>query len=162
SAGNSTTSQSTGPSTSVVSAIRGASPLRRRVASTRMGEIQAVDGSAAATGTSGASLAPAGRVSPSVAMWATTTATMISGPEPEPAGAVSRDAIITADNGRRRTHTVAAAMQTATPGVVGNPGRCDAMIPAAAPRNNAGKVGPPRKLPSDSPYAIPLKTISQA
>ena len=34
------------------------------------------------------------------------------------------------------------------------------MIPAAAPRNSAGNVGPPRKLPSDRPYAKPLNTIS--
>jgi len=32
-----------------------------------------------------------------------------------------------------------------------NPGRREAMIPPAAPRNIAGKVGPPRKLPSDRP-----------
>ena len=34
--------------------------------------------------------------------------------------------------------------------VIGMPGRCEAIIPAVAPRNMAGNVGPPRKLPSDS------------
>jgi len=35
-------------------------------------------------------------------------------------------------------------------------------MPAAAPRKMAGKVGPPRKLPSDIAYAAPLHRISNA
>ena len=42
------------------------------------------------------------------------------------------------------------------------PGRCEAIIPAAAPRNIAGKVGPPRKLASEIAHASPLKASSGA
>ena len=36
------------------------------------------------------------------------------------------------------------------------------MSPATTPRKSAGKVGPPRKLPSEIDQARPLKTISSA
>ena len=39
----------------------------------------------------------------------------------------------------------------ATAGTSGNPGRCDRAMPPAAPMNSAGKIGPPRKLPSEMP-----------
>ena len=68
----------------------------------------------------------------------------------------------TALSGSRKIVTMPAAMPTATATVIGNPGRCDIMIPAAAPRNIAGKVGPPRKLPSENAYATPLATSSSA
>ena len=56
--------------------------------------------------------------------------------------------------------TQAAAMRTATAGVSENPGRSAARSPAAAPRNNAGNVGPPRKFPSEMLQATPLNTRS--
>jgi hypothetical protein len=47
--------------------------------------------------------------------------------------------------------TLIAPMPMATPAAIGNPGSCDSAIPPAAPRNIAGKTGPPRKLASDAP-----------
>ena len=53
--------------------------------------------------------------------------------------------------------TAAAAISTATAGVSENPGRCAASRPPAAPMNRAGKVGPPRKLPSEMLQASALE-----
>ena len=74
---------------------------------------------------------------------------IVSGVTPAPALPVSSVATTTADNGRRRMATVPAPIPTATAAASGNPGRCDAMSPPAAPRKMAGKVGPPRKAPSE-------------
>jgi hypothetical protein len=46
---------------------------------------------------------------------------------------------------------VIAPMPMATPATSGSPGRCDAAIPPTAPMKIAGKIGPPRKLLSDTP-----------
>jgi DNA-binding CsgD family transcriptional regulator len=79
-----------------------------------------------------------------------------------PALEVSSRAMTVADSGSRRTDTAAAAISTATAGVSENPGRCAASSPPAAPRNKAGKVGPPRKLPSEMHQAAPLNSSSHA
>src|ERR1700729_77681 len=98
----------------------------------------------------------------SVRTYATTTPTMISGSTLGPACDVSSVASTTADSGSLSTATIAAPIRTGTAADCGKPGRCEAMIPAATPRNRAGTAGPPRKLPSDRPYAGPLNTISHA
>src|SRR3954452_15433086 len=87
---------------------------------------------------------------------------MTSGVDPEPDPLVKTAASTIADSGSPSIATVAAPMPTATAGVSANPGRCDAISPAAAPRNRAGNTGPPRKLPSEIPYATPLATIRSA
>ena len=92
---------------------------------------------------------------------ATTTPTMMSGPEPAPDPPVRSTASTTAESGRFRTETTAAPMPTATAGVIEKPGRCEAITPAVAPRNSAGNVGPPRKPPSEMLQAIPLNAIDQ-
>src|SRR6266516_998616 len=96
--------------------------------------------------------------STSVAMYAATTATMISGATPGPALEVRSSATTTDDSGSRRIDTTPAPIKTATAGVSEKPGRCPARRPPTRPRNSAGKVGPPRKLPSEMLQAAPLKT----
>ena len=59
------------------------------------------------------------------------------------------------ESGSFSIDTHAAAIKTATAGVSDSPGRWPARRPPAAPRNNAGNVGPPRKLPSDRLQASP-------
>ena len=54
-------------------------------------------------------------------------------------------------SGRSSITTHIAPMPVATPATSGNPGRCDNAMPPAPPMNSAGKVGPPRKLLSDTP-----------
>ena len=56
--------------------------------------------------------------------------------------------------------TVIAPMPMAAPPIIGRPGRCERAMPPAAPMNMLGKIGPPRKLLSDRPYASPLHTTS--
>ena len=80
----------------------------------------------------------------SVTTYATTTPTMISGSTLGPACDVSSVASTTAESGSRSTATIATPMPTGTAADSGKPGRCEHMIPAAAPRNSAGNVGPPR------------------
>ena len=75
---------------------------------------------------------------------------MTNGSLPAPDPSVSTAAITIADSGRRSTAAIAAAMPTAIAGVIENPGSWPAISPATAPRNSPGKVGPPRKLPSES------------
>src|SRR5690349_12406228 len=87
---------------------------------------------------------------------------MITGDAPAPDPEVSRTATITPDSGRPRAAVNAAPMPTATAGVIASPGRCDAISPAAAPRNSDGKTGPPRKPARDIEYASPLNTSSRA
>ena len=60
-------------------------------------------------------------------------------------------AISTEVSGSRSTATVIAPIPMATAGTSGSPGRCDIATPPTAPRNIAGKVGPPRKLLIDAP-----------
>ena len=55
---------------------------------------------------------------------------------------------------------VMAPIPMAMPATIGRPGRWDRAIPAAAPMNIEGKIGPPRKLESDAVYAIPLQMTS--
>ena len=57
--------------------------------------------------------------------------------------------------------TVMAPMPMPTPAIGDNPGRCDSASPKAAPMNMPGKVGPPRKPLSDTPYATPLHDDEQ-
>ena len=80
----------------------------------------------------------------SVRTYAITTPTMIKGSTLGPARDVSSVASTTADSGSLSTATIAAPIPTGTAADNGKPGRCEAMIPAAAPRNSAGNVGPPR------------------
>jgi hypothetical protein len=60
-----------------------------------------------------------------------TTPTMTSGSAPVPALDVSTAVTTTADSGRRRIATIAAPIPTATAAVIGNPGRCEHMMPPA-------------------------------
>jgi hypothetical protein len=87
---------------------------------------------------------------------------MISGAVAIPALEVSSRVMMVADSGSSRMDTAAAAISTATAGVSENPGRCAASSPAAAPMNRAGKVGPPRKLPSEMLQARPLNRTRNA
>ena len=68
-----------------------------------------------------------------------------------PSEASSRVASRTEVSGSLSITTDIAPMPMATPSTSGRPGRCDSATPPAAPRNMAGKVGPPRKLLSDTP-----------
>src|SRR3954451_19418376 len=86
---------------------------------------------------------------------------MIKGSDPAPEFTVNNVASTTADSGSLSTATTAAPRTTATAGVVSKPGSCAANSPAAAPRNIAGNVGPPRKVPTEMPYARPLKAITR-
>ena len=63
----------------------------------------------------------------------------------------SREASRTEVSGSLSITTDIAPMPMATPSTSDSPGRCDSATPPAAPTNRAGKVGPPRKLLSDSP-----------
>src|SRR6266849_5138413 len=87
---------------------------------------------------------------------------MTSGNDPAPVLAVRSAASTTADRGSLSTDATAAPMPTATAGVIEYPGNWAAITPPAAPRNRAGNVGPPRKLPSEMAHARPLKAISSA
>src|ERR1700759_4260858 len=87
---------------------------------------------------------------------------MISGSEPAPLLLTSSEASTTQESGRRRTETAPAPIPTATAAVRSKPGRREARIPAAAPMKRAGKVGPPRKLPSEPPQERPLKRSSRS
>jgi hypothetical protein len=81
---------------------------------------------------------------------------MMSGATVSPAWEVSRRAITTDASGSLRIDTQAAAIKAATAGVSENPGRSAARSPATVPRNRAGNVGPPRKLPREILHASPL------
>src|SRR5437762_3841547 len=83
---------------------------------------------------------------------------MINGARDSPALDDRSNAITTDDRGSRKIETTPAPIKTATAGVSEKPGRCPARRPPTRPRNNAGKVGPPRKLPSEMLQAAPLKT----
>src|SRR5215475_7440833 len=85
---------------------------------------------------------------------------MISGEVESPPLETSSRVMTVAERGSLRIDTVVAAISTATAGVSENPGRWAASRPAAAPRNMAGKVGPPRKLPSEMLHARPLNRSS--
>src|SRR4051795_3799105 len=87
---------------------------------------------------------------------------MMTGEAPPPLPAVSSVAMTTADSGNPSTAANAAPIPTPTAGVSANPGRGDAIMPAAAPRNKAGNTGPPRKPPIEIDHASPLKAISSA
>jgi len=52
----------------------------------------------------------------------------------------------TAVIGNLSAPAVMAPTPSATPAIIGKPGRCESAIPPAAPMNMAGKIGPPRKL----------------
>ena len=67
-----------------------------------------------------------------------------------------------AERGSLRIDAAPAAISTATAGVSENPGRCAASRPPAAPRNKAGNVGPPRKLPNEMVQARPLNRSRNA
>src|SRR5215471_4286289 len=81
---------------------------------------------------------------------------MISGAVASPALETITRVMTVAERGSLRMDTAVAAISTATAGVSENPGRWAASRPAAVPRNRAGKVGPPRKLPSEMLQATPL------
>ncbi len=92
----------------------------------------------------------------STVMYATTTPTMINGAAAAPAWDTMR-AITTAESGSRRTETAMAPISTPTAGVSLRPGKCEASSPATIPMKIAGKVGPPRAPPSDTPHAESLE-----
>ena len=94
----------------------------------------------------------------SVARYATTTPTMMRGSAPAPALAHSAEAMMIAERGRRRNATNIAPIQTGTATEDGRPGRCDSATPPAAPMSMAGKVGPPRKDPSEIAHAMLLNS----
>ena len=56
--------------------------------------------------------------------------------------------------------TLMAPIPMASAGTSVMPGRCEAMMPTAAPMNMPGNTGPPRNALSDKPYAIALHTTS--
>src|SRR4051812_31414612 len=85
---------------------------------------------------------------------------MMIGPVAGPADPVSSSASTTEDSGSRRIDTAIAPIKAATAGVSAYPGRGEAITPMTAPRNRAGKVGPPRKLPMDRAQATPLQARS--
>ena len=87
---------------------------------------------------------------------------LATGSSPVPALTVSNVASTTADSGNRRMATVAAPSPTATAGVSEKPGRWEAMMPPAAPRNTAGNVGPPRYPASEMLHAALLSTMTRA
>src|SRR5664279_1940084 len=91
---------------------------------------------------------------------ATTTATMTSGVTASPSESSSSVASRTEVIGSRSIVTHIAPIPMAAAGTTGNPGKWDNAIPPAAPRNIAGKIGPPRNPPNDTPYARPLHTSS--
>jgi hypothetical protein len=65
-----------------------------------------------------------------------------------------------AETGSGRIAAVAAAMPAAIAGPMPYPGRPLSSAPAAAPRNSAGKIGPPRSVASDTAYARPFSASS--
>ncbi len=81
----------------------------------------------------------------------TTTATITSGMTASPSLASSSVASSVELNGSRSITVLMAPMPMATPGTRVSPGRWAAAIPAAAPTNIAGKIGPPRKLDREIP-----------
>ena len=85
---------------------------------------------------------------------------MISGVVEAPAWETTMAMMIEA-KGSRRIETVAAPISAATAGSSENPGRWAQRSPATMPRNMAGKVGPPRALPSETLYARPLNIEEQ-
>ena len=93
---------------------------------------------------------------------ATTAATTMSDVTPTPACDTRTSVITTDESGSLRTAAQPAGISAATAGVCASPGRCAASTPALAPRNSAGKAGPPRKLPSEMPQASPLNTSRSA
>ena len=97
-----------------------------------------------------------------VVMYAMTTPTMINGPAPAPLPLTSIVASTTAESGSCSIDTTPAPIPTAIAPVRSNPGRWEARRLAAAPMSIAGKVGPPRKLPSDIPHAALLKASSSS
>jgi len=70
----------------------------------------------------------------------------------------------TAVSGSRSIPTTMAPMPIATAGTSGSPGRCDSATPPAAPMKIDGKIGPPRKLLSETlyPTALHIKSSSTA
>src|SRR5438046_10732414 len=86
----------------------------------------------------------------------------MSGETPRPAREVRLSVIMAHESGSFSIDTHAAAIKTATAGVSDSPGRWPARRPPTAPRNNAGNVGPPRKLPSERLHASPLNRSSSA
>ncbi len=68
----------------------------------------------------------------------------------------SRTTSTTLLTGSLSAQVAAAAMPAARPGTTPSPGSGANSTPAAAPRNSAGKIGPPRRLPRQSAYAAPL------
>jgi hypothetical protein len=76
---------------------------------------------------------------------------MTSGITARPSEASRSVASSTDVSGRPSIATDIAPMPVATPATSGKPGRWDKAMPPAAPMNNAGKMGPPRKLLSDTP-----------
>src|SRR5262249_46957962 len=89
------------------------------------------------------------------------TATTINGATARPAFAASSVAIITEVRGRRSTDTQTAPTRAAIAWVSAYPGRCSAISPATTPRKIAGKVGPPRKLPSEIDHGRLLNRSSR-
>ena len=82
------------------------------------------------------------RVMTSVTTYATTTPTMISGSTLGPACDVSSVASTTAESGSRSTATIATPIPTGTAADREKPGRCEHMIPAAAPGTAPGSRPP--------------------
>ena len=90
-------------------------------------------------------------MSRAVTTWLTTTATITSGITSRPSENSSRVASITEVRGSLSIATDMAPMPMATPATSGRPGAWDSAMPPAAPRNIAGKTGPPRNALSDRP-----------
>src|SRR5262249_34322139 len=109
-----------------------------------------------ATGCSRARLFSA--ASASTGTKATTAAPTMSEGSPTPACGTKTSVVTREERGSRRVAAQPAAINAATAGVCARPGRCAASTPALAPRNNAGKAGPPRKFPSEMAQARPLNT----
>jgi hypothetical protein len=117
-------------------------------------------GAAASAGV-GASAAVGDGLSLSDATYATVTEMITSGIASRPLDNSSNVASNTAVIGSRSMVAVIAPMPMAAPEIMSSPGRWESATPSTAPRNIAGKIGPPRKLLNARQYASPLQLISK-
>jgi hypothetical protein len=84
-----------------------------------------------------------------------------SGIASRPLDNISNVASNTAVIGSRSMVAVIAPMPMAAPEIMSSPGRWESATHPTAPRNIAGKIGPPRKLLNARQYARPLQLISK-
>ena len=117
-------------------------------------------GAAASVGV-GASAAVGDGLSLSDATYATVTEMITSGIASRPLDNSSNVASNTAVIGSRSMVAVIAPMPMAAPEIMSSPGTWERATPPTAPRNIAGKIGPPRRLLNARHYPRPLPLISK-